>query len=146
MPDNIVILDRSSFTITFGWDDNSSDEDGFSIKWGNGDGVYVFLSSVTTPNTTTYIDTGLEVHTSHYYKVRAYNSAGQSDYCAGVGTITLNAPEYYPVTAPSGLALVATSSFNVQMSWTDNSDNESGFKIHRSHIDSESSRTIDISC
>ena len=41
-------------------------------------------------------------------------------------------PPVTPPVAPSGLAATATSAFQVNITWTDNSDNESGFEIERS--------------
>ncbi len=45
-------------------------------------------------------------------------------------TLTI-AKNFVPPTAPSGLSATAISSSQINLSWTDNSDKESGFKIER---------------
>jgi len=70
------------------WQDNSNNEDGFEIerKTGSG-GTYVQIRTVVQ-NVTTYQDTGLTCETEYYYRVRAYNSAGDSDYTSEANVTT----------------------------------------------------------
>jgi hypothetical protein len=75
---------------------------------------------------TTYTDTGLTQSTTYYYRVSAYNSGGISDY-SSTASVTLAPPA-----APTGLSATAVSSSEIDLSWTDNSDNETEFKIERS--------------
>ncbi|MDP2923729.1 MAG: fibronectin type III domain-containing protein, partial [Candidatus Omnitrophota bacterium] len=64
----------------------------------------------------------------YYYRVRAYNTSGNSGYSNKVSATTLS---NIPV-APSSLAATAISSSQINLSWKDNSSNETGFKIERS--------------
>ncbi len=59
------------------------------------------------------------------YRVRAYNSAGNSAY-TGETAVTTSAPA-----APTGLEAAALSSTSIKLTWKDNSHNEAGFKIER---------------
>jgi len=82
-------------------------------------------------NTTTYTDTGLNPITLYYYRVRAYNSSGDSAFSNVASAMTLSTPPD-AIAKPSDLTATATSSSSVKLSWTDNSSNETGFKIERS--------------
>ena len=106
------------------WTDNSPNEYGFKIerKTGSG-GTYSQIVTVGT-DVTSYSDIGLNEATTYYYRVRAYNSAGNSSYSNEANAIT------YPA-APGGLSASATSISQINLSWTDNSSGESGFKIER---------------
>lgn len=100
------------------WIDNSSNEDGFKIERSDNGGSFVEIATVSA-NVTTYNDPGLAEGT-YAYRVRAYNSGGNTTYTATATTYVLN--------APSGLTATATGS-TIALSWTDNSSLEDGFKI-----------------
>jgi len=62
------------------WQDNSHNEDGFEIERKTGiDGQWI-LSGQTAENSTSWMDSEVIPLTIYYYKVRAYNDAGYSDY------------------------------------------------------------------
>jgi hypothetical protein len=76
-------------------------------------------------NVTSYSDTGLAAGTTYYYRVRANNGAGDSAYSNEANaTIVLPTP-------PTSLAATAISSSQINLAWTDNANNETGFKIER---------------
>src|SRR6185369_14542267 len=72
-------------------------------------------------------NTGLTESTIYYYRVRASNGAGPSAYSNMAGTMT---PATLPA-APTGLSATAISSTRIDISWTDNSSNETRFKVER---------------
>jgi tripartite motif-containing protein 71 len=80
-------------------------------------------------NVTSYSNTGLTASTSYSYRVRAYNSVGDSDDSNPATAVTQAAP-VLPI-APTNLAAVAISKSQINLSWTDNSSNETGFRIER---------------
>src|SRR5206468_9155354 len=76
---------------------------------------------------TSYNATGLTEATKYYYRVRAYNAIATSGYSSEKNATTLS---NIPV-APSGLTIYYVTSGLVSLAWTDNANNESGFKIQR---------------
>jgi len=124
-PPSGLSASAASFSqIDLSWTDNSSNESGFKIerKTGSG-GTYSEIATVAA-NETSYSNTGLSEATAYYYRMRAYNLAGNSNYSSEASGLTLPA-------APSGLSASAASSSQIDLSWTDNSSGESGFKIER---------------
>src|SRR5205807_118223 len=74
----------------------------------------------------TYNDSGLAANTAYYYRVRATNSKGDSIYSNAVVCST-SAPA-----APSNLTAAAASASQINLTWTDNANNDTGIKIERS--------------
>src|SRR5439155_14317919 len=65
--------------------------------------------------------------TKYYYRVRAYNAIATSGYTSEKNATTLsNTPN-----APSGLTITSVTSSKIVLGWTDNANNETGFKIQR---------------
>jgi hypothetical protein len=60
--------------------------------------------------------------------VRAYNAVGNSPYsnCASVKTALSGTPQ-----APTNLSATSLSADRIKLIWTDNSTNETGFKVYR---------------
>jgi Divergent InlB B-repeat domain/FG-GAP-like repeat len=76
------------------WHDNSNNEDGFKIERKTGaNGTFTEVAR-PGPNVTVYNDTGLAGGATYCYRVRAFNSAGNSAYtpegCATVGSTVHN--------------------------------------------------------
>ncbi|MBN1674131.1 MAG: fibronectin type III domain-containing protein [Kiritimatiellae bacterium] len=128
-PSALVASAASSSRITLGWRDNSSDETGFKIdrrQSGTSDWVRI---ATTGPNATAHTDTGLSADTKFYYRVKAYNAAGNSPYSNLADATT--APEATPPAAPASLAARATGATRIELNWADRSGDETGFKIDR---------------
>jgi hypothetical protein len=80
-------------------------------------------------NDTGYSNSGLTQNTTYYYRLSAFNDAGSSPVTNWVSAITLTeqvAPE-----APTDLTANAISASQIDLSWTDNADNETGFTVDR---------------
>jgi len=78
------------------------------------------------PNITTYADGGVTLSSTYYYRVRASNSAGYSAY-SNTASVAL-----VPPAAPTNLAAsLVGNSGQVNLTWTDNSTNETGFQVER---------------
>ena len=79
-PSNLTAIAVSSSQINLNWTDTSANETGFKIERKTGaSGTYSQIATAGA-NVTTYSDTGLTSNTTYYYRVRAYNTAGDSGY------------------------------------------------------------------
>ena len=129
----------TAVAVTITWTDASGDEDGFY--------VYRNTSNTTTGATLlnaplagiqTYTDNATNnpsappaIGTTYYYWVSAHNGAGESAKTAASqnatgGVTTLNVPA-----APTSLTATATSTTQIDLAWTDNATNETGYTVER---------------
>jgi hypothetical protein len=126
-PGSLSALGISQTRIDLSWSDNSFDESGFKIERAPaGTGNWGQIATVGA-NVETYANTGLSPDTAYDYRVRAYNSAGDSAYSNVASASTLPPPP----AAPSNLTATAISQTRIDLAWSDNSSDESGFKIER---------------
>jgi predicted secreted protein len=129
-PTGLTATAVSSSQINLAWTDKASNEDGFKIERCTGAGCTNFAQIATVAaNVTSYSNTGLAASTSYSYRVRAYNTIDNSAYTNTASAVTQAAPAV--PNAPSNLAATAASRSQINLTWTDNSTNETGFKIER---------------
>ncbi|HEV2827379.1 MAG TPA: fibronectin type III domain-containing protein, partial [Pyrinomonadaceae bacterium] len=127
-PSNATATATSSSQINVAWTDNSNNDDGFTIERCQDASCTNFAQIAQVgANTTSYPDTGLAANTSYRYRVRAFNNGGNSAYSNTANATTLQTPP----NAPSNLTATAVSLSQINLAWTDNSNNEDGFKIER---------------
>jgi YVTN family beta-propeller protein len=86
-PSDLVAETLSATEISLSWTDNSDDENGFRIESRKYGEVYR-LRDVVGPGETSYTDTELDSYRTYYYRVRAYNDAGNSGYSNEVAATT----------------------------------------------------------
>ena len=125
-PSDLSASTASDIQIELNWTDASSYETGFKIERKTGTGGSWGQIAIVGSNTTGYSDTGLSPNTTYYYRVRAYTEHVNSGYSNTASTTT-----YGPPSPPSNLVASTASSTKIDLSWTDNSNNEDGFKIER---------------
>jgi len=129
-PSGLSATPTSSDSITLAWTDNSADEAQFKIdRRQSGTTAWVRIATLA-PDTTAHTDTGLTAETKFYYKVKAWNAAGHNSPYSNVADATTGAA-LPPPAAPSGLQAIALSHSEIRLDWTDNADDEDGFRIER---------------
>ncbi|MBL7161720.1 MAG: hypothetical protein ISS57_03865 [Anaerolineales bacterium] len=114
----------SGCPIILSWADNSDNETGFKILR---DGLEFYT---TRANAHQYGDRTVEPGEQHAYRVKAFNEFGESAVSNGVvvmGGDRAVVASYLTASPWCGLPQVC----DVTLSWTDNSDNETGFRILR---------------
>lgn len=127
-PGNLAATAAAPGQIDLIWTDNASNENGFIIERSpSGTDGWVEIGTVAD-NTTAYADSGLASGTTFFYRVAAYNMNGTSGFTNIASGTTMEIP---PETA-TNLNAAAVSATQIDLNWTDNSSNESGFKIERS--------------
>jgi bacterial leucyl aminopeptidase len=88
-PSNLGATAISSSQINLNWTDKSANETGFKIEQATSlSGPYSQIATVGT-NVNTYQNAGLKRNTTYFYRVRAYNAAGNSGYSNTASAATL---------------------------------------------------------
>ncbi|MCX6374866.1 MAG: polysaccharide deacetylase family protein, partial [Armatimonadetes bacterium] len=125
-PSDLTLSLPTTTSVALAWHDNSSDEYGFRIERRLGTvGAYSFLTNAAA-NSQTYTDSGLQSGMTYYYRVCAYQQGGLSAY---TNEAWINTPG---LMTPTGLVATPITGHQVDLSWTDRSSDELGFKIERS--------------
>jgi hypothetical protein len=128
-PSSLTATGVSASQINLIWVDNSNNEDGFKVERRIGvSGNYAQIAALGA-NVASFSDTGLQPSSTCYYRVRASNVAGNSAY-SNESSAATSAGMTMP-SAPSALTATAAASSQINLTWTDNSGNENGFKIER---------------
>jgi hypothetical protein len=86
-PANLSAVAIGSTRIQLDWTDASTDEDGFKIER-SVDGTTYVQVAVVGGNVTSWVNSSLQPSTLYYYRLRSYNSAGNSGYCAPASATT----------------------------------------------------------
>jgi hypothetical protein len=128
-PSGLAASTVSSSQINLSWTDNSNNENGFKIERSTDGTTFVQIAELAS-NATSHAVTGLSPSTTYFFRVASFNDAGNSQFSNTANATTSPAPPQVPA-APSGLAATTISRTQINLSWTDNSGNESGFKIER---------------
>ncbi|WGZ96397.1 MAG: hypothetical protein QJT81_10690 [Candidatus Thiothrix putei] len=156
-PTNLIATEIGSSKVAVTWQDNSTDEVGFelmrctaqencsapalvSVSRRTGSGSTILYQNTNTATLP------IAPNTTYYYKVRAYKGTTSnrlySDYSSSANATTLplpNAPVLIPPsTEPTSmLTSAALSGSKVILRWTDNSQDETLFRIYREECQGE---------
>jgi hypothetical protein len=123
-PSQLVATPVSSSQVNLTWSDNSANETGFRIRRRlQSSSTWTLIHTTAAPNVISYQDSFLSPGTSYVYYVTAINVAGESTNSNESTATTLSGGGTVPV-AP-------ISSSQIRLTWTDNSNNETGFRVRR---------------
>jgi thermitase len=134
-PTGVTATAVSSNQINLSWTDNASTETGYTVERCTGASCTNF-APIASPaaNTTSYQNTGLAASTTYRYRVFASNSAGNSGYSNTASATTQAGGVSGAPAAPSNLVAAVVMGPNanwIELTWTDNSSNETGFRLER---------------
>ena len=127
-PSGLAATAASSAQINLSWTDNSDNEQSFQIQRKT-TGDFARITEVDA-DLTSYSDTGLNPSTEYTYRVVAVKNSLTSGF-SNTASATTNAVPITAPAAPSALKTTTVSSARINLSWTDNSDNEQSFQIQR---------------
>ena len=123
-PVGLAATPLSESTSSLAWTDTSSNEDSFVIERTTGAGPFLVIATPSTNDFAAYTDASLDERTTYSYRVKARNSLGDSGYSNEATATTLLA-------TPANAAAVAASSTLINVSWTDMSALETGYRVER---------------
>jgi alpha-tubulin suppressor-like RCC1 family protein len=125
-PTPLTATTIESTKIRLNWVDNSTNEDGFIIERRVTTTGYAVFATVNS-GSASYSDEGLITGNTYYYRMKAFNSLGDSAY-------SNEASATATITAPTNLTLVNADSTGIRLNWIDTSNEETEYKIERSPI------------
>jgi hypothetical protein len=123
-PSSLVARRYGCDQINLTWHDNSYNEDEFRIERRTDKSLFVQIATVPA-NETTYSDTDLEKNTKYYYRVRACNTEGCSDYSNVASARTLGLPA-----APLKLEAKLVEKYIVSLTWEYENISTASFSAH----------------
>ena len=127
-PSNLAATAVSPSAINLTWTDRSSNEEGFKIYRSLDNVIFTERLPRVEANRTSFSDTGRTENTTYYYKIKTDNIGGDSAFSNTRQAVT---PKTIPA-VPSFLVATAASSSAIDLTWTDNSNNEDGFRVYHS--------------
>jgi len=126
-PTNLTGSASSSTQVDLAWMDNAANEVGFVIERSDNGGPWNQVGQ-TAADIATFSDTTVIPGSTYSYQVYAFNISGNS---LPSNSVPVTTPNVLPA-APTNLIAIAVSSTQVDLAWTDNANNETGFAIDRS--------------
>ena len=129
-PSAATVTSIKTTTLTLGWTDNSTTEDGFHVYIST-DNVTFTLKDTVGAGVVTSSITDLTWKTLYYFRIYSYNISGDSNGYADITATTTGEPA-----SPSNLIITNKLISTLTLNWTDNSDNEDGFRIEYSKSNS----------
>lgn len=134
-PSSLTATAASFSSVALKWTDDSSNESGFRVER-SGDGVTYTEIATLGAGTTSYMNSGLSALTNYYFRVRAYNSSGNSAY-SNAGSV--KTPDVPPV-EPASVAAADNGDGSASVNWVDASSNEAAFEVAREKWDTKFSK------
>jgi fibronectin type 3 domain-containing protein len=126
IPTNFTVTPASGTELDLAWSETSTPIDHFTIlRKAPADASYTQLAQV--PGTQmVYMDTGLAQNATYLYEVVATNASGDSLFAGPVSGTTPTAPA-----APTNLRVGTLGTTSLTLTWQDNANNETGYKVMR---------------
>jgi titin len=132
-PGNLAATAASSTQVGLTWTDNATGEDGYKVEKKIGGGSFSQIAALAA-NATAVTDSSATDGTTSTYRVRAFNSLPNPP-----GSALIEGDSFYsnemsvttPLNPPTGLTATGTSTTQITLTWTDNSQSEEGYRVER---------------
>jgi hypothetical protein len=128
-PADLAAAAASPSEMDLSWSDHAVSESGYEVERST-DGVSWARVASLAADSVAYADGGLAANTAYRYRVRATSGSGASGYSNEAWATTF--PAGTAPVAPSGLSATSVSDDGVDLAWTDNAADETGFVVERS--------------
>ena len=131
IPTNLKATTQSSSQINLVWEDVAT-ETGYEVERSTDGKAFTKITDVSA-NVVTFEDKGLPASTKFFYRIRAKNSAGNSDF-SNTAEATTTAPPVTSILTPMNLRLSSISLVINELSlvWDDKATDETGYEVSRS--------------
>jgi hypothetical protein len=141
-PTSLVATAVSSSSISLTWKNNSVSAVEINIERSLNGGSFEPLPAIYAdgPGNQTFVDTGLVDNATYTYRLFASNNAaGQTTTYVTASPVAtpLGIPD-----APTNLSATSTVAARIDLTWTDNAHNESGFELQRFDPDATAWTTL----
>lgn len=130
-PTSLTVIPTSTSTANLAWTDNATNETGYRVERSlNGVSGWTQRNGDLAVNSTSFTDTDMTYGQTYFYRIYAFNANGNSGYSntASVNALIPVKPTNVILTTPS----CGIPDVSMNLSWTDNAFNESGFNIELS--------------
>jgi len=135
-PGNLIAVRVSDFEVSLTWEDRSAEEAEFHIETATNEQFKGSLTITVPANVTGYSDkTVAPTGDTYYYRITAYTRGGDESLPSNVARVTIAVPGLAVPTTPNNLAATTGGPGQVNLTWTDNSTNETGFMLERATDD-----------
>lgn len=128
-PDGLTATVQNTTEMLLQWNDHTDSETGFTLQRCTGVGCDFSVHDIlaASADATSYVDASVCAGQTYRYRINAYKT-GQwvSDFSVATGDVTMA-----QVQAPSTLGSDRVTEAVIELKWTDNSTDESEFRIER---------------
>ncbi|MEP2023050.1 MAG: PHB depolymerase family esterase [Reichenbachiella sp.] len=111
-PSALSASTTGSTSIQVSWQDNSNNENAFILERSAGNENNYSLIATLSSNTESYADTGLNTSSTYYYRVKASNSVGDSNYSNSGSATTDGEATIVTLGSTSGNGILSYSNSN----------------------------------
>jgi hypothetical protein len=127
-PSGLLALALSTSSVRVTWTFSGGLATGLELARAMDGGAFTVVAMLP-PGTLVYEDTGLLAGRTYAYRCRAVGLGGESAWSEAAEAIT---PEGAAPASPSGLAVSVLGTGALRLNWSDNANNEAGFRVERS--------------
>lgn len=132
-PTNLTAAVQDGPQVLLTWNDRATNESGFVVERAIGAGAFTTLAVVgarTGTGSVNFTDTTVTYGTTYSYRVRAQNAVGFSAF-SNTATVTVPARPAAPSNVTATASVQGNNNARVTLTWTDNSNNETGFTVQQ---------------